>query len=472
MKPIHPRRLSPTELEALARKDRNRLIVLTASTVLLGAAILGTRLVKNRAIDREAQHAPRSAEGAEESPGDLVVPPFDGQELLAAIDDATPEGRLVLGGEGLTSLLYYSNLLGPRHYAALDAPAVDAAVAAELLANPAVARTRPFRVRGWIEELGRRRRSPSLEESYATLRLEDEATRAHVTFLKPAEEDGLGVGDFVHFDGLFVQAYRAPVAGSLIEGPLFAARELERSHPARPSLGADELRSLLIAEVDDDQLGDVRPEPQAALWELMAYAAERADEVDWEGSLELNTSTLTALVQDGEAFRGVPFRLPISINMDSWTSLAGENRLRLERVTRGWIGNSVWKGPAPVIQWIAPFEAPELADRAGSAHFVTARGFFLRNVFYEKVDGSPGRTPLFVMAAVEPFVPPVDPRPRMLMMGVLFGTVGIISLIWFLLRRDRRAASKLHEDLVRRRRARRARSSGALATESGPSGPA
>jgi len=471
MKPIQSRRLGPAELEAMAKKDRNRLIVLTVTTVLLGGAIFGTSLVKKRAVEREAQHAPRAPEGAEVA--DLVVPPFDGQELLAAIDDATPEGRLVLAGDGLTSLLYYSNLLGPRHYAALEAPALDAAAAAQLLADPAAARARPYRVRGWVEELGRRRRNANLEESYATLRLEDQATRAHVTFLEPAEEKDLGLGDFVHFDGLFAQAYRAPVAGSLIEGPLFAARELERSYPSRPALGADELRALLIAEVDDDQLGDVRPDPHGALWELMAYASERADEVDWEGALELDSPTLGALVEDGEAFRGVPFRLPISINLDSWTSLAGENRLRLERLTRGWIGNSVWKGAAPVIQWIAPFEAPHLADRARSAHFVTGRGFFLRNVFYEKVDGSPGRTPLFVMAAVEPFVPPVDPRPRLLMMGVLFGTIGIIGLIWFLLRRDRRAARRLHEDLVRRRRARAVRDgAGALATESGPGGPA
>ena len=39
-----------------------------------------------------------------------------------------------------------------------------------------------------------------------------------------------------------------------------------------------------------------------------------------------------ALVFDGEAFRGKPFRLPLSTNLGAWTTDAGENPLRLDQI--------------------------------------------------------------------------------------------------------------------------------------------
>ena len=35
--------------------------------------------------------------------------------------------------------------------------------------------------------------------------------------------------------------------------------------------------------------------------------------------------------------------------MGTYTEAAGENPLRLETVTRGWIGNFAWTGAVPVI---------------------------------------------------------------------------------------------------------------------------
>lgn len=454
MKPTNPRRLSPAELEALTRRDRNRLILLSVAAVLLVASYLGARLVGDRARDKEAESEPRIVAEAAQQNG-LVIPAFDRQDLLAEIEDATAEQRLTLSHEALNALLIYSNFLTARHYAELDAPAVDAARVAELAADPDAWRAKPFAVRGSLEDLGRRSRSEKLDESYATLRLEDGA-RVHIAFVMPPPGE-LGVGDFVHMDGLFVQNYRGAVNGALVEGPLFAGRAIERSYPPIAALDHETLRQELIATVRDDELGDVSGEPFDELWKLMAFAAERADEVDWAAAPEMNTTTLNGIASSGDAFRAFPFRLPISQNMGTYTEAAGENPLRLERVTRGWIGNFAWTGAVPVIQWVAPFDAPELADRYGKAKLVTGRGFFLKNVYYEQNNRDPGRAPLFVMTSIEPFDPPVDARPAQIALAMLGLVIGTIVLIWFLLRRDKKAAAELQATLARRRRARSTR---------------
>lgn len=454
MKPTNPRRLSPAELEALSRRDRNRLILLSVAAVLLVAGYLGTRFVSDRAREKEAESEPRIVPEAAVQDG-LVIPEFDRSDVLAEVEDATAEQRLTLAHEALNALLIYSNFLTPRHYAELETTTVDASVVEELAADPAARRGEPFAVRGSLEDLGRRSRSEKLDESYATVRLEDGA-RVHVAFVVPPADD-LAVGDFVHMDGLFVQNYRGAVDGSLVEGPLFAGRAIERSYPSVTAPDHETLRQELIANVRDDELGDVSGEPFDELWKLMAFAQQRADEIDWDEAPEMRTATLNGVASSGDAFRAFPFRLPISQNMGTYTEAAGENPLRIERVTRGWIGNFAWTGAVPVIKWIAPFDAPELADRYGAAKLLTGRGFFLKNVYYEQKNGDPGRAPLFVMTSIETFDPPVDTRPAQIALGMLGLVIGTIVLIWFLLRRDKKAAAELQATLARRRRARNTR---------------
>lgn len=469
MNRLNPSRMTQADVEALARRDRRRILLFTLAALALAVGYFVAQWSGERAEERAAGEEPVLEADVDESP--LVTMEFDRPELLEAVNDASPEARLTLAGEALTALLYYSNVLTDRHYRELGARDVDAAVAAEIAADPAAARGEHFRVRGVLETLGKRRRSERLEESYGALRLED-GTVAHVALVKPPAEDGLSEGDFVRLNGMFLQLYNGDVNGSLVDAPLFVGRTLARSYPQAEALDADALRALLLAEVDDDELNNVTGVPTEPLWELMAYAAERADEVDWEAAGELDNEALSGLAHSGPAFRGVPFRIPISVNVGSHTEDAGENRLRLERTTHGWIGNVTWKG---IIRWVGPFDAPELIDRYGDPNKLTARGFFLKNTFYEQKNGEPGRAPLFVMASVDPFIPPFDPRPRQIMWGVFIGTLATVALIWFLLRRDKRAAAELQAELVRRRRARRERVGAppeGVAPESGsPGGP-
>ena len=153
-----------------------------------------------------------------------------------------------------------------------------------------------------------------------------------------------------------------------------------------------------------------------------------------------------------------------SSSMGIWTETAGENAMRLERVSRGWIGNTTWKEPAPLIQFISPADLGDLQDRAVN-RLVTGQAFFLKNVTYKPAGGkSLAMAPLFVVSNLERFVPVVDRTPEYILFGVLVGTILMVVLIFFLVRADSRSSKKLQEELVRRRRERRARSDQTEAT--------
>ena len=171
------------------------------------------------------------------------------------------------------------------------------------------------------------------------------------------------------------------------------------------------------------------------------------------------------LFGEGEPYRGMAVRLELSKNLDGWTERAGENPLRIERVTKGWIGNQTWKGQVPVIYYISPSEQEELHDRYGEARYLEGRGYFFKNYAYTKADGDLGRVPVFVMDTIEAVEIEVDGTPRQIMWAMLGAVLGMIGLLAFLLLRDRRKAAELQAELIRRRRARR----GAASSSTGAS---
>lgn len=450
-----PSRMGPAQVEAMVKRDRNRLIMMAVAALMLGAAYFGTRLVGDRAQQEEDLLKPEMALPAEDTTPLLTIE-FGDTAALESIADATAEQRLALSDDALSALLMYSLTQTARHYEALGIRDLDAAVSAELAADPGAHRVDPLRARGWLENLSKRKRQgASTEEHYGTLRLEDDS-RVHIAFIAPPDES-LTEGDFVRLDGLFVQLYKAEVGGAWHDVPLIAGRKVIPSFPRCSALERDDLLDSLRKNVTDDTIGSVSEVPHEELWKLMAYARDRADEIDWsdeEEVLEVNSDNLNLILQTGGYFRGRAVRLPISVNMGTHTERAGENCLRLERITTGWIGNFTWKGAAKVIQFIAPADWPELAEYEDAARYITGRGFFLKNAIYAKLNGEPGRAPMFVMTAIDIYTPPVDPTTQYILWGVLGGTLLMIGLVWFLLRRDRKQSAQLQEDLIRRRRAR------------------
>lgn len=444
------KRITPEQAAELARRDKRRLVLMAVGVVVLGIAYFMT---SQRARDYTEEHG--EIPGPEDEPTEQVaIPLFGGTQTLAAVRDAGETDRAAIDGQALDALLEYAALFAPAHYDAYGIRDWTPAVAAEVAANTTGYRNRPFRVRGELTSVNKRRRSEDRHEEFAgTLRLAD-GSGAH--FVVREIPTGLEIGDELRVDGLFLKLFRRETKQGWGEGPLIVGSAASRSYPPVDLSGPLPLDAL--ASVRDDSLEERTGLPFQAQWQLMAWAAaDGQGQVDWDAAPELDGQILGELSNDGDAYRGKPFRVGISRNMASWVESVGENPLRLDRITVGWIGNQFWKGAVPLIQYMGPFEKPELSERYGAARLLEARGFFFKNMTYAKPSGDLGRVPVFVMQSVDIFTPSEDFLTRNLMWAVTCGAVAMCGLIWFLLLRDRRKTAELQRELVRRRQARRSR---------------
>lgn len=469
---MKPHRYTLEEAEQLARRDKRRLVVLTVGALLVGSAYFlapsftagGGGSLRDPDLD-----APRVVEVP------LEPIPFETPEALADIRDATPEQRLVLDTEPFVAVFRHARRQMPQHLAQLGLAPLDAARRDTLLAAPGEHRLAPLLVRGQVVDVERRRREGGTRDDwFVTLRGGDGVIAHGIVAGPPTrpgaasddDADAIRVGDHLRIDGLFYKLYRHEVAGEWLEGPLVLA---DRARASMAPIDAGLAREApALDAVQDDLIDEVHPLDDAALWQLMARAKLLAAETDWESARVVDQATLRLVYEDGDTFRGAPFRFPVSRNMDAWIETAPENPLGLAKVMYGWMGNAMWRTPVGVVKWIGPFERPEVTEweDASKARYVEARGWFLKNQIYAKQGGEPGRAPLFVLADIRPFVPEDDGVTAIVLWVVLGITVVVIAVIFFLLRADRKKSTELQDALVRRRRARRDKSRLAGATPS------
>ncbi|HIF41353.1 MAG TPA: hypothetical protein EYQ74_09675 [Planctomycetes bacterium] len=446
------KKMSLEEAQELARRDKRRLLLMGGAAIAMAVFYLVVSTEEGRS--GTGGSLPLPDEGVE-APLNLPVEtiPFDQADLLANILDDTPDGRLNVSNEALTALLYYTKLLTHGNYEALGIEDLNESRCNAISDDPSSARVAPLRARGQVETYSSRQRAEvKFTEFYGTLAL-DGGGHAHFAFTIPPD-DAPEVGEYLMIEGVLVQMLRAETPGGFVDAPLIASRTATPSTPPTALLDHQALRLALFEGVKDDEIEDVSGLPRVPLDQLLLYARENSATENWEEASELNNHTLNGILQGGDAFRGIPFRVPVSGNLGSWTERADENGLRLGTMTHGWIGNFGWTGATGVIQWIAPFDEPKLDQRYGGARLVTAKGYFFKNVYYLKQDQSPHRAPLFVLSEVTPFIPVHDPMPSYIMYGVLSITLLMIALVFFLLRRDKKAAEQLRQEFVRRRKAR------------------
>jgi hypothetical protein len=457
MKPNIPssvgKKMTLEEAQELARRDKRRLLLMGGAAIAMAVfyVVARTSEEKQDTDGSLALPAGQNVEVPRESP--IVTIPFDQADLLANIRDDTPEERLNVSNEALTALLYYAKLLTRRNYEALGIEDLDESRCNAIANDPDSARVAPLRARGQVEAYSTRQRAGvKFTEFYGTLAL-DGGGHAHFAFTTPPEV-APEIGEYLMVEGVLVQMLRSETLNGFVDAPLIASRTAISSTPSTVLLDPQALRLALFEGVKDDEIENVSGLPREPLDQLLLYARERLETENWEEATELNNQALNGILQGGEAFRGIPFRIPVSGNLGAWTERADENGLRLDTMTHGWIGNFSWTGATGVIQWIAPFDQPELDQRYGGARLVTAKGYFFKNIYYLKQDQSPHRAPLFVLSEVTPFIPIHDPTPSYIMYGVLGVTALMIALVFFLLRRDKKAAEQLRQDFMRRRKAR------------------
>ena len=435
---------------AFDANDKKKLIVMGVLLVLVAIAYLASTATEKK---YELEENETLAENAEEATPELYVPPFDWAGISERIDDSEAN-RTSIERDALDEVLTHATLLTGSHYGALDTKNLDGELSATIAADPNTWRGKPIRVRGTIERLIERTRPGGGEYLEGRIRLEDDSPAFFVLTSLPKDRlgDTLGVDGFVRLHGLFLKNYREESDRGWEEGPLVVGRNAVVSYP-----GIDEDVSLtdsIFKLVDDDSVTEgPAGAPFEARWKLLAFARDLEEgEIDWETAPELNNETLGEILKNGRSNRVQPFRIPISKNMGTHEQLISENPARLEKITTGWIGNTTWTAGNGLVRFDGPFVMPELRD----GDFITAKGLFFRNHLYEPAKGGAAIAPYFVLTELERFIPEEDPLVGQIFMFVGLVTLGLISLLFLLLTRDRKQARELQENLIRRRRERRA----------------
>jgi hypothetical protein len=479
-------KITPEEAARLARMDKFRILGLTVSAVLIGALYLYSHA---RTLAEQEKLKNEAAEEAVEPEGVVQRIPFDQPEILAQIEDATETQQEFLKSTPLQEVFSYARLQTRKALESAGMRTLDAELTGELMADPAAHRLEPVLLRGQILDVSQRQSSGGERPGWMGSVLTDDGSLGYFFVANapklqgaPDAPQSLRRGDFVRIDGLFHKIYRAPVPDAIgsealqsASGPLILGYGASPSTPAVPD--ADEIteewsRALLLGldSVIDDEIARTFEEDAFDLqqWGLLAYAKLKGGETDWDAAAELNQEVLTKIYEDGDEFRGTPFRIPVSINLDTYSTTVEDNPLRLERVTRGWIGNNNWKGAVKTIKWVGPFVRRDLVREQGlkgadDAHrYVEAKGYFFRNILFTNKAGEPRRSPVFVLHDLEVFQLKGSNPVAPIAMIVVGATFFMVIAIFLLLRADRRKSERLRVDMVRRRRKREGREAGAV----------
>lgn len=427
--------------------ERRRMILMGVALVFVVIVFAVMQMQKGE--DERAREG--ELEGRAQAPieVEIITPEIDLPALLEVVRDATETERVTVEREAVAIALECATKLVDGHFMPMGGRVLDAATAAEILADPGAHRAQLLRARGRIEELRREDGPAGGQIARGRLELED-GTQSWFVLRHLSEV--FEPGSFVRMDGIFVQAFRDQLESGWADGPFIVGPRAVRSYPEITAV--EELTPEIFALVEDADLDRGGELPFTELFELMAFARDRAAEaIDWSETPVLNNDLFASIFKDGSAHRAHAIRIPISKVMDAWDSAAQENPARLDTVCEGWIGNFEWIAKPGVLRFQAPFVNPGL-ERGDLAH---ARGFFLLNHKYTPRDGGIAVAPYFVLHSIEEFVPEESNLVRNIFIVVTITLLLMAAVFWIVLMRDKRKAQALQEELVRRRRARRAR---------------
>ena len=453
MKKTHQATPDPKALAAQsATRDKRRMLIMAFALVLL---VIGYFYSESKG-NEYARSAQLDLPG---TPVDQVtyiqLPEIDTATIDALVSDATDEDRVLLERDAVDLLLPIARNLTDAHFEELNATELNAARAAELLANPTAARGQAFTARGWL--VTKRLRKPGAgrpNEVHGLVVLEDFTSVYFIvaedsSFTKPLVET-----DYVRLDGLFLKAFNeedVDKPGEWIQGPLLVGPGLQRSYRDLGEVASLPLDTFI--DVQDDDLRDgITGVPHSALWTMLAFARDRDREnFDWEGIPELSNEIAIEMLKNGSDWRGRAFRMPVLKVLAIWERSPGENPARMDKVTEGWIGSWTWTGEAKVLRFAMPGDQHGIVE----GDEITGSGVFLKNVAYEPGKGGMRVSTMVVLDSLEKFDRPVDRSMDTMWAFVMGGTGLMVALLVYLVTRDRKRATELQDKLVARRRARR-----------------
>ncbi len=386
--------------------------------------------------------------GLAEAPEAVIITPrIDLAELESLTGDATPEQRVLIESGALEELFTPARMLSADHFEPMNGRDLTAELAARIVASPGEYRGQLFRAYGVIEAIDAFDGGGTAHYR-GRLRLEDGGT-AWFALLKLPTDWGK-VGQFVRVDGLLLKVYRGQTeAGRWVDAPLLVSRQAERAYPRMEPVTA--LDPMVFADVQDDSAEGITGQPFFPFWTLVSYAQNVPEgAIDWDAAPVLDKEIMEAIFEDGSEWRAKPVRIPGSEVLAIWHLAQPENPVRIPRMIEGWAGNWDW---GRVIKFSAPVGTTELKRN----DYMTARGFFLKNLSYEPRDGGVAVVPYFVLHSFESHTPVRQENPMSVVFGlVAIGVLVLVGLVYVSLMRDRRKANELQAELIRRRRARRA----------------
>jgi len=383
----------------------------------------------------------------------VIAPRIDRARLAPLLRDATTEERVILEGPALEAAFEESSALRDAVFEPLGGTLLDAAARSALLADPAGQRGALYRVRGRVLDVQQLAAS-AVGNSRNLLRIEaeDGAPAFLAALLMP--EGPPRVGDCLRFDGLFLKLFKSDTAQGWVEGPLLVGPRTWRSFPAMQPV--ERLTPELFSTVRDDDIIDGSSGlPVEPYWSLVSYVQHLdPSTIDWDAAPLLDNELIGKVFSDGSDWRGVPVRIPVCMVLALWQEVQDENPLRMKKLTLGWLGHQPWVGQAKLVHFVSPFEFPAIEPRVDQA---TARAFFFKNLAYEPTGGGAAITPFFVVHSLVEHVPARAAGLKQLLWVVAGLMVVTVIAIVALLRRDAARSRALQDDLLRRRRLRRAR---------------
>ncbi len=439
----------------LSKAEKRKIMALFIGVVLVGYMILESITTSSQYRDEESGGLPLQDEMIETS---VLVPEIDGKRIDALVRDTEQIDRVALESVPLDLLLHEARAMTARHFEAMQAKELTSESVARLLESPSEQRGKAMFARGKVDSLRTRRRSPEQSEEYIGRLILDDGSPVYFLVLE-APEDPL----YLRVDGLFFKNYSDELyenPGEWLDGPLLVGPRAIDSFESLASQGEfGDFEWTQLYEVKDARLNVdppvvIRESPFRAMWHLMAFVRDLPEgSIDWENAPELTVDLLDEMNSNPDKWRWQPLNIPISRVQDARVKRAGENPARIEKYTQGWIGNATWNN-------VIHFRSPDLNTELKVGDYFKGTGFFLHNFAYDPKAYDLRTAPFFVFHSVEKFEPEEDPNLVFLAYASAGGSVLLAGAFIFLLFRDKKKAKALQDEIVRRRRARRAKQNG------------